>query len=70
MGQTLRAITTKCQDFCAGWDLWEGQVAGAAKVPIVSRSLLFAMGRALGAVHVEDHNLRLFAIMNPVDPES
>ncbi len=29
MGQTLRAITTKCQDFCAGWDLWEGQLPGA-----------------------------------------
>ncbi len=26
MGQTQPAITTKCQDFCAGWDLWEGQV--------------------------------------------
>ncbi len=43
-------------------------VAGAAKVAIVRRSLLFTMGRADAAVHVENDHLRWAAIMNTVDP--
>ena len=43
-------------------------VAGAAEVTIVRRSLLFAMGRADAAVHVENDHLRWAAVMNPVDP--
>ena len=48
----------------------ERVIAGAAEVPVVSRSLLIAMGRAHRAIHVEDDDLRLLAIMNPVYPES
>ena len=43
-------------------------IARAAEVPVVSRSLLIAVGRALRAVHVEDDDFRPLAIMNPVDP--
>ena len=43
-------------------------VAGAAKVTIVRRALLFAMGRADAAVHVENDHLRWAAVMNLVDP--
>ena len=43
-------------------------VAGAAEVIIVSRSLLFAMGRTDAAVHVENDHLRWTAVMNTVDP--
>ena len=46
----------------------KGMVAGAAEVTIVRRSLLFAMGRADAAVHVEDDHLRWAAVMNLVDP--
>ena len=38
-------------------------------MPIVGRALLIAVGRALGAVHIEDDDLRLLAFMNPVDPD-
>ncbi len=42
--------------------------ARAVKVPIVSRALLITLNWALGAIHVEDDELRLLALMNPVDP--
>ncbi len=44
-------------------------IAGAAEVPVVGRALLIAVGRAHRAVHVEDEDFRLLAIMNPVDPD-
>ena len=40
----------------------KGMVADAAEVTIVRRSLLFAMGRADAAVHVEDDHLRWAAV--------
>ena len=43
-------------------------VAGTAEVAVVRRSLLFAMGRADAAVHVENNHLRWAAVMNTVDP--
>ena len=43
-------------------------VAGGAEVTIVSRSLLFAMGRTDAAVHVENDHHRWTAVMNTVDP--
>ena len=43
-------------------------VAGTAEVTIVRCSLLFAMGRADAAVHVENDYLRRMAVMNLVDP--
>ena len=43
-------------------------IACAAEVTIVRRSLLFAMGRADAAVHVENDHLRWAAVMNLVDP--
>ena len=43
-------------------------IACAAKVTIVRRSLLFAMGRADAAVHVENDHLRWTTVMNLVDP--
>jgi len=43
-------------------------IAGAVRVTIVRCSLLFAMGRADAAVHVEDDHLRWAAVMNLVDP--
>ena len=43
-------------------------VAGTAEVTIVRCSLLFAMGRADAAVHVENDHLRRMAVMNLVDP--
>ncbi len=43
-------------------------IAGAAEVTIVRRSLLFAMGRADTAVHVENNHLRRATVMNTVDP--
>ena len=43
-------------------------IAGAAEVTIVRRSLLFAMGRADAAVHVENDHLRWAAVMNLVNP--
>ena len=42
-------------------------VAGTAEVTIVRCSLLFAMGRADAAVHVENESSRM-AVMNLVDP--
>ena len=45
-------------------------IACAAEVTIVRRSLLFAMGRADAAVHVENDHLRWAAVMNLVDPRS
>ena len=41
-------------------------VAGTAEVTIVRSSLLFAMGRADAAVHVENDHLRRMAVMNLV----
>ena len=43
-------------------------VAGATEVTVVCRSLLFAMGRADAAVHVENDHLRWAAVMNTVNP--
>ena len=43
-------------------------LTGAAEMTIVSRSLLFAMGRTDVAVHVENDHLRWTAVMNTVDP--
>ena len=43
-------------------------IAGAAEVAVVCRSLLFAMGRADAAVHVENDHLRWAAVMNTVNP--
>ena len=43
-------------------------IASAAEVAVVCRSLLFAMGRADAAVHVENDHLRWAAVMNTVDP--
>ena len=43
-------------------------VAGAAEVAVVGRALLFAMGRADTAVHVEHDRLRRVAVMHTVDP--
>ena len=43
-------------------------IAGAAEVTIVRRSLLFAMGRADAAVHVENDLRRRVPVMNLVDP--
>ena len=43
-------------------------VAGATEMAIVRRSLLFAMGRADAAVHVENDHLRRAAVMNTLDP--
>ena len=40
-------------------------LAGTAEVTIVRCSLLFAMGRADAAVHVENDHLRRMAVMNP-----
>ena len=45
-------------------------VAGATEVTIVRCSLLFAMGRANAAVHVENDHLRWAAAMYTVDPNS
>src|ERR1017187_9594837 len=33
----------------------EGVIAGAAEMPVIGRALLFSVGLADGAVHVEDH---------------
>jgi len=46
----------------------ERMVAGATEAPVVSRGLLTAVGRALGAVHVQGDGLRRVATMDPVDP--
>ena len=43
-------------------------IAGAAEVAVVSCAFLVAMGRADGAIHVEDDHLRWMAVMNLVDP--
>ena len=43
-------------------------LAGTAEVTIVRCSLLFAMGRADAAVHVENDHLRRMAVMNLVNP--
>jgi hypothetical protein len=43
-------------------------IAGVAEVITVVRSLLFAMGRADAAVHVENDHLRWAAVMNTVNP--
>ncbi len=43
-------------------------VAGATEVTVVRRSLLFPMGRADAAVHVENDHLRRVAVMNSVNP--
>ena len=43
-------------------------VAGAAKVAIVRRSLLFTMSRADAAVQVENDHLRRATVVNTVDP--
>ena len=43
-------------------------IAGATEMAIVRRSLLFAMGRADAAVHVENDHLRRAAVVNTVDP--
>ena len=42
-------------------------IASAAKVAVVCRSLLLAMGRADAAVHVENDHLRRTMIMNTVN---
>lgn len=64
------------RDFPDSGPLWPLMVANTAVKfhlafgrDIVWRSLLIAVGRALGAVHVEDDGLRFLAIMNPVDPD-
>ena len=44
-------------------------VASAAEVTVVRRSLLFAMGRADAAVHVENDHFRWTAVMNAVNPD-
>ncbi len=43
-------------------------VAGATEVTIVRRSLLFPMGRADAAVHVENDHLRRATVMNTINP--
>jgi hypothetical protein len=43
-------------------------VARASEVTIVGRAFLIAMGRALGAVHVEDDVAGRLAVMDLVDP--
>ena len=43
-------------------------VAGAAEVAVPGRALLLAVGRALGAVHVEDDAFGRLALVHPVDP--
>ena len=43
-------------------------VAGAAEVTVPDRALLFAVGRALGTVHVEDDVAGRLAIMDLVEP--
>ena len=43
-------------------------VTGAAEVAVPGRALLLAMGRALGAVHVEDDAVWRSPHMHPVDP--
>ena len=43
-------------------------VADAAKVPIVSRALLFAVGWAGAGIHIEHNDLRRPTAMNTVDP--
>ena len=44
-------------------------VASAAEVTVLRRSLLFAMGRADAAVHVENDHFRWTAVMNAVNPD-
>jgi len=44
-------------------------VASAAEVAVVCCSLLFTMGRADAAVHVENDHLRRAMVMNTVDPD-
>ncbi len=48
----------------------KGMIAGASEVSVVGRALLFAMGRADAAVHVEDNHLRRAAVVHPVDPNA
>ena len=43
-------------------------VTGTAEVAVPGRALLLAMGRALGAVHVEDDAVWRLARVHPVDP--
>lgn len=43
-------------------------VRRAAEMTIVGRAFLFAVGRALRGVHVQDDGFRLLALMDPVDP--
>ena len=43
-------------------------VASAAELAVVCCSLLFAMGRADAAVHVENDPLRRAMVVNTVDP--
>jgi hypothetical protein len=43
-------------------------VTGAAEVAVIGRALLLAVGRALGAIHVEDNALGRPALVHPVDP--
>jgi hypothetical protein len=43
-------------------------IAGATEMAIVRRSLLFAMGRANAAIHVENDHLRRATVMNTVNP--
>jgi hypothetical protein len=46
----------------------ERVITGAAEVAVPGRTFLLAVGRALGAVHVEDDATRRLAVMDPVDP--
>ena len=46
----------------------EGLVAGAAKVAIVRRAFLLAVGWTGAAVHVEDDRPRRSPVVHPVDP--
>ena len=48
----------------------KGVIAGAAEVTIVRCSLLFAVGRADAAVHVENDLRRRVAVMHTVDPSA
>jgi hypothetical protein len=48
----------------------ERVIAGAAEMAVPDRPFLLAMGRAFGAVHVENDAARRLAIVDPVDPDT
>ena len=46
----------------------QGVIASTAEVAVVGRTFLVAVGRADAGIHVEDHILRRFTVVNSVDP--